>query len=275
MLPVLFSIGPLIVYSFGFLLAIGFFLTSFVIWRRFRDLGLKEEKTIDFLLSAGFWGLVLARLFYIFINFKQFGLSLNRWLLLGRYPGLSLWGGMFGFCLVLLSFSKSQKWEFWRLADEASFGILPFLILTQLACFFDGCSLGKPTEMFWGVFFPGSFLRRQPVSLLAAIAWLMIWLLILRFERHWRMWKWYRSQANGFISLTFLSLFFGSNFLLAFLRDSKLYFYWLEIILSFCGVVLTLALFYYRSGRKLGEDLAFLVKKKVDEKEKKKNHKKN
>ena len=275
MLPVLFSIGSLTVYSFGFLLAVGFFLASFIIWRRFRELGLKEEKTIDFLLSAGFWGLLLARATYILTNFEQFGFNITSWLLLGRYPGLSLWGGVLGFCLVLLSFSRKEKWEFWRLADEVSFGILLFLIFSQIACFFDGCSLGKPTEMFWGVYFPGSLLRRQPVSLLTAIVCFMIWFFIIWLERHWRLWEWYQSQADGFISLTFLILFFGSNFLLAFLKDSKLYFYWIEIILSFLGLVLMLGLFYYRSGRKLNEDLAFLIKRKSNEKEKKENQKKN
>lgn len=275
MLPVLFSVGPVTVYSFGFLLAIGFFLASFIIWRRFRELGLKEEKTIDFLLSAGFWGLVLARVTYILANFEQFGFNITSWLFLGRYPGLSLWGAMLGFSLVLLIFAKKQKWEFWRLADEASFGILPFLIFSQIACFFDGSTLGKPTEMFWGIYFSGSLLRRQPVSLFATLSLFLIWILALRLERHWRLWEWYQSQANGFISLTFMSLFCWSNFALAFLKDSKLYFYWLEIILSFGGAVLTLILFYCRSGRNLGEDLAFLVKRRKNEKEKKESQKKN
>lgn len=275
MLPVLFSVGSVTVYSFGFLLAIGFFLASFIIWRRFRELGLKEEKTIDFLLSLGFWGLVLARVIYILANFKKFGFNIASWLLLGRYPGLSLWGGMLGFFLVLLSFSRKEKWEFWRLADEVSFGILPFLIFSQIGCFFDGCILGKPTEMFWGVYFPGSLLRRQPVSLLAFLALLMIWFFVLWLERRWRLWEWYQSQADGFISLTFVGLFLVTNFVLAFWRDSKLYFYWLEIVLSFLGLALTLGLFYYRSGRQLSEDLAFLAKRRNNEKEKKENQKKN
>jgi phosphatidylglycerol:prolipoprotein diacylglycerol transferase len=50
MLPIIFSVGPATIYTYGFLLAIGVFLESFIIWRRLRDLGLKEEKVIDFLL---------------------------------------------------------------------------------------------------------------------------------------------------------------------------------------------------------------------------------
>lgn len=270
MLPVLFSVGPITFYTFGFLLALGFFLASFTIWRRLREMGLKEEKIIDFILALGLFGLFFSRFIYILNHFDQFGLTIGRWFLLGRYPGLSLWGGMLGLGLVLIIFAKRQKWDFWRLADEVSFGILPFLIFSQIACFFDGCSLGRPTKMFWGVFLPGQLLRRQPVSLFAAFSLLAIWFFILWLERRWRMWPWYRSQKDGFISLTFVGLFSLANFGLAFWRDSKLYFYWLEIVLSFLGVVLALVLFYYRSGRKLSEDLIFLVKKRTNEKTEKK-----
>lgn len=251
MLPVIFSIGSLTVYSLGFLLAVGSFLSSFLIWRRLRELGLKEEKTIDFLLFLAFLGLTFSRLFYIFWHFEQFGLFFSRWLLLGRYPGLSFWGGMFGFGAALFIFYRRQKWSFWQVADELAFGLLPLLILSQAGCFFDGCSLGKPTNMFWGVYFPGSFLRRQPVSLFATIFLFLIWLFLFWLERKWRLWAWYKSKADGFVFLVFLSLLFLTSFILAFWRDSKLYFYIVEIILSLIGLLATLVLFYFRSGRQL------------------------
>jgi len=251
MLPILFSIGTLNIYSLGFLTAVGAFLTSFLVWRRWREAGIKEEKIIDFLGSFGLWGVFFARLFYIVLNFGQFGFSPQRWLLLGRYPGLSFWGAIFGFGYALVVFAKKQKHDFWQLADEISFGILPLLIFLQVGCFLDGCSLGKPTNMFWGVYFPGTFLRRQPTAAFAAALLFLTWLFLLWLERRWRLWSWYKSQANGFIFLSFLFLLFLINFALAFWNDSQLYFYWLEISLSGLGSVLTLAVFYFRSGKKL------------------------
>lgn len=250
MRPIFFSIGSVNVYSLGFLLAIGTFLSSFLIWRRLRELGIKEEKTIDFLLALSFLGLIAARIFYIARHFEQFGFFPTRWLLLGRYPGLSFWGGILGFGLALWLFSKRQKWEFWQIADELCFGLLPLLLLSQVGCFFDGCSLGKPTNMFWGVYFPGSFLRRQPVSVFATIFLFLIFLFLIWLERRWRLWIWYKSKASGFICLSFLALLFLANFILAFWRDSKLYFYWSEIFLSLMGLLATVVIFYLRSGRK-------------------------
>ena len=73
MLPVIFSIGPITIYSLGFLLAIGFFISAFFNWRRLRDLGIDEEKNIDFLLVYYFTSLLLARLTYALTHYQNFG----------------------------------------------------------------------------------------------------------------------------------------------------------------------------------------------------------
>jgi len=249
MLPILFSIGKVTVYSLGFFLGLGALLSSFLIWRRFRDLGFKEEKTIDFLLALGFFGLLGSRLVYIAVHFDQFGWILTSWWLFGRYPGLSFWGAMFGFWLALHLFAKKQKWDFWQTADELSFGLLPLLILSQVGCFFDGCSLGKPTNTLWGLYSPGTLLRRQPVSVFSIVGLFLLWLFLLWLERRWRFWQWYKSQALGFISLIFLIWLATLSFVLAFWRDSPLYLYWSEVVLSGAGVVAGGVLFYWRSGR--------------------------
>jgi len=247
MMPVVFSLGKINFYSLGVFLAIGAFLSSFLIWRRLRDLGVKEDKVIDFLLAIIFFGLVNSRLVYIATHFGQFGLALSTWWLFGRYPGLSFWGALLGFGLVLLFFVKRQKqWSFWQVADELSLALLPLLILSQAGCFFDGCSLGKPTSMIWGIYLPGRFLRRQPVSLFATVALFLIWTLLLWAERRWRLWSWYQSK-DGFISLAFLGLLTGFNFALAFWRDSPLYLHWLEIVLNGSGLVAMAGIFYWRA----------------------------
>lgn len=251
MLPVLLSIGPLTIYTLGFLLGSGYFLAAFIIWRRLKELGIKEEMVVDFIISTGISGIFFSRVFFIFENFEKFGFSPERWLFLGRYPGLSFMGAVLGMFLSLFWFSKKQKRDFWRIGDEITFGILPFLILAQIGSFFDGSGQGRPTTMPWGMYFLGSLLRRQPLCLFSAIFLFLIWLFILRIERQWRIWEWYKSKADGFILLVFSGLLMLSNFLLAFWRDSKIYFLWLEVILSLVVTVLAGVIFYSRSGRKL------------------------
>lgn len=251
MLPVLFSIGPVTAYTLGVLLAIGFFLNTFIIWRRLIDLGLKEEKVIDMIVYSSIFGLIFSRLFFIIQNFPKFGFFIDRWIFIGRYPGLSFWAGLTGIFLGISLFCKKEKWDFWQVADEAVFGILPMSVLVQIGCFFDGCVVGKPTDMPWGMFFPGNLIRQHPVSLFGAIFFLAIWFFLLRIERQWRMWSWYKSKASGFVFLIFSGLALLFNLPLAFLKETTLYFFPLEISLTFLGVVVSLVIFYKRSGRSL------------------------
>jgi phosphatidylglycerol:prolipoprotein diacylglycerol transferase len=253
MLPILLTLGPITIHTLGFLLAIGYFLGSFIGWRRLKELGIKEEKIIDCLLLVTFGGLFLARVFYLGLNWEKFGFSPLRWLFFSRYPGFSPGGGILGMVLVLARFTKKEKLNFWAVADEIAFGLLPFLVLLQLGNFFDGNTPGKPTSLPWGIFFPGTLWRQQPVSLFFAAGLSLIWIFIIKIERHWRTWDWYQSQANGFIFLAFMSLLMLLNFLLAFWKTSKLYFQSLEIILSLLGVVLGAGLILFRSRKKHGQ----------------------
>jgi len=78
MLSVILSFGPVTLYSLGFLMAIGAFLLSFIIWRRLKDLGLKEEKVLDFIIISLLLGFLFARLFFLVEHFDKFGFSFSR-----------------------------------------------------------------------------------------------------------------------------------------------------------------------------------------------------
>lgn len=251
MFPVLFSIGPVTIYTLSFLTAIGFLLSSFLTWRRLRNLGLEEEKVLDLILAQAFWGFVFSRVGYILIHFKDFGFFLTRWILIGRFPGLTFWGAMVGGILVLIRFCKKNNRSFWPVADEIAFSYLPLMVLIQIGCFFDGCLRGIPTSLPWGMFFPNDFIRRQPLALYNSVFFFLIWLFLLRAERRWRTWSWYKSSAEGFISLSFLSLALATSFLLAFLEDGGLYYLWFKKIATLFGLLAILIIFYRRSEIKI------------------------
>ncbi len=251
MLSIIFSAGPVVIYVFGFLMAVGIFLESFVIWRRLRDLGIKEERVLDFIIMAIIIGLIFARLFFILTNFDKFGFIFTRWVFFLRYPGLSFWGWFLGTLISLKWFAKKEKWDFWQIADEVTFGFLPFLALMQLGSFLDGSGFGRSTYMPWGIYFPGTLLKRHPVSLFFAIGLFIIWFLLIKVERHWRTWHWYKSDKDGFIALAGLSLTLLIYIPLAFIGDSGLYLYWLEVLLTTALFLVVSISFYFRSGRTL------------------------
>jgi phosphatidylglycerol:prolipoprotein diacylglycerol transferase len=262
MYPVLFSLGPVTFYTFGVFLFLGFFLAAFIIWRRLRDQGWPEEKILDFLFLATFGALIAGRIAFIINHFDLFGLSLGRFFLFTRYPGFSFWGGILGAILAMTSFIRKNRWDFWQVIDEVVFGLALFAVFYHLGCFFDGSKLGRETGAFWGVFFPGSLIRRQPVSLFEAMGYFLIWLFLWRIERRWRTWEWYKSHAEGLMSLCFFALAFLFSFKLAFLEDDRVYWLYFKQFSSLIFLMVTLILLYRRSGRKLKEDLKFNKRQK-------------
>src|SRR3989344_3155359 len=68
MLPVLFSLGPLAISSFGLFLALSFLYSTFLVWRLSRAWDLDEEKVLDFCLLIFLGGLIGARILYALFN---------------------------------------------------------------------------------------------------------------------------------------------------------------------------------------------------------------
>jgi phosphatidylglycerol:prolipoprotein diacylglycerol transferase len=259
MFPILFKIGQYSFSSLGFLVGIGFFLAFFLIWRRLKEVGLEEEKVVDSFLFSSLAAFFAARIFYIGGHFDKFGLNLGRWFYINRFPGLSFWGAIVGFLGGFYYFARKEKWNYFKIGDELVFGLVPFAVLVQVGMFFDGANLGNETGLFWGIFFPGNMVRRHPISLFQAGFFLVLWLWLLRSERRWRGWSWYKSQKQGFLVLAFLILSSFFNFLLAFLKPAGLYSVLLEKIISFLVFLSFGVIFYFRSG---GRPKKFLKKRK-------------
>ncbi len=259
MLSIIFSTGNFNFYTFGFLLAIGIFLEVFIIWRRLKDLGLKEERILDFLMINLLLGFFFSRLLFIVQNFHKFGLTITRWVEFIQFPGLSFLGWVLGLAVSLFWFAKKEKWEFWRVADEIMFGFLPFLILFQIGSFLDGSGFGRTTNMPWGMYFPGTLLKCHPISLFSAVFLSAIWYFLLKIERNWRIWDWYKNKEGGLITLSGLGLILTTHLLLAFLREAGVYFYWLGIGLTVSGLIVTVILFFINSGQNFSKN--FLKKK--------------
>ena len=155
----------------------------------------------------------------------------------------SFWAGLIPFLLVVFYLSQRNKWDLGAILDELSFAFCPFACLFYLGLFLDGSIIGRSTGMPWGVFFPGSLVRSHPVAIFAAFAFLLIWLILLRIERDWRAWTWYKSGRAGFIFFTFLILGLLTSFSLAFLTLNDLYYSTVKISLN--GISLIVVVFYF------------------------------
>ncbi len=91
---------------YGLIIGFGFLTAAFVLWRQARKEALNEERVIDTMLAAVFFGIVFGRLLFCLFNQETFS-DLGRILLFVKYPGFSYLGAVFGVAAVI--FIRERK----------------------------------------------------------------------------------------------------------------------------------------------------------------------
>lgn len=173
MLPVLFSAFGVPFSSFGVFLGLGFFVGVFLVWRLARAWDLDEEKILDLTLLTFFGGLIGARLYFGLEHPGLFTENFLRIILITKYPGFSFWGAILGGWLTLFFFSRAKKMDFAQVGDIASVGFLVSYILSDIGCFFGGCSVGIQSNLL-SVNMVGFLGRRFPIQLLEAALLILV-----------------------------------------------------------------------------------------------------
>lgn len=242
MLPVLFTIGPVSVSSFGFFLSLGFLVATFLVWRLARAWDLDEEKVLDLVLLTFFGALLGGRFYFIIFNFAYFGFDPLKWLLLTRYPGLNFWGALLGGWLLLYFFSKRLKQDFLQVADVAAVGLLAAVALGDLGCFLAGCGVGVASN-FLATPVVGVVGQRFPTPALEAL--LVFWALFNIWNRAKRF-----HFKGSIVGATFI-LLGAIKFLTSFLKE----FGQSDLFLSLAVFALGMYIFYKNGKRSLKQDV--------------------
>lgn len=262
MRPILFSLGPISISSFGFFAAIAFLLTAFLAWKfsqeelLFSKTPIKEDTLFDAIFLFILGTLFGARLIFILSHFEQFGFSLLRFVLIRDANGFSFLGGFLMGTLFLISFALKKGLNFWHIADIFSLAASAALSLIFTGAFLDGVGVGARTTFPWGVLVVGHEGRRHPVQLLAA-AFFLFCFLILKKVRFFVLKK---RLKEGIVSLCFLALSGFVLFILDFLKEGEIYFKILKRDqITYLGLSLISGLWLYqRLERNLRSDLRLI-----------------
>jgi phosphatidylglycerol---prolipoprotein diacylglyceryl transferase len=188
--PILFELGSLKIYSYGFMIAIGALLgVAYMIHQGKKEVGLTFDQANTLFLYIFIAAFVGGKAFLFFENPSLYVHDPGK-LLKGR--GFVFYGSFLFAIPVMLWFFKKHRLDTCKMLDVMAITTCLVHMFGRLGCFLAGCCYGIPTDSFLGVTFtdPACYAKPKGVPLhptqlyeSAFILLVMIFLLIIRGHR--------------------------------------------------------------------------------------------
>lgn len=206
MLPILISLGPVKIYSFGVVMLLGFFLSLYFWWKMGRDEHWDEISLFDGFFLSSIVFLVFGRVGYVLLHMEEMG-TLYRSLAFLAFPGISAQIGIVAGAIFMILFARSQEWQVWKVMDSFVVALSILLVFAGLGGLLNGSNPGL--EASWGMMYPGESVARIPVDL-----WIFLWSIVTfatvsRVRKNFRFYEWYKGEASvakeGLAALIFVT----------------------------------------------------------------------
>lgn len=150
MLPVLFHIGPIPVYSFGACMALAAIVAALIVQTELKRNGYNPEIGSSMVLAAAIGGLIGARLLFILENWSDFLSSPMSYIATGA--GFTWYGGFIGGTLATSWVARKNRIPWSRAADCAAPALAAAYGIGRLGCHLAGDGdWGAVTGVAWGV----------------------------------------------------------------------------------------------------------------------------
>lgn len=135
---------------YGIIIGIGMLLGITLAARDAEKRGIGEDTIYDFALLGIVFGVIGARLYYVFFQWDNYRGNLLEILNL-RAGGLAIYGGVIGGILSLMFYCKRKKQNFLNLADSLILGVLVGQILGRWGNFFNAEAFGRYTDSLFAM----------------------------------------------------------------------------------------------------------------------------
>ena len=189
------------------------------------------DRQIEDLLTWVIIGVILGgRLGYVFFYQRDYYLAHPGEILAVWQGGMAFHGGLLGVITAAFLYAWKHALPRLSLADAIAIGVPPGLLLGRLANFINGELWGRPTDLPWGVAFPGpdaqncpdvvGLCGRHPSQLYeAGLEGLLLGAVLL-----WLVWRSGALRRPGVIAGVFFAGYGLSRFLVEFVRQPDAHF---------------------------------------------------
>lgn len=227
MYRILFSIGPINIYSYGVMVALSFIVGTYLAIKRAKREGIEKNKIIDLILYIIVSAILGARILFVILNrnyYKDHLLDIFKiW-----EGGLVFYGGLILAFFVAIWFLKKNKLPIFKIADIISPSVCIGIAIGRIGCFLNGCCYGKISPRF-GISFPATnnppvftqhvaaglipqtaqcSLPVIPTQLYSSISALIIFFILSA------LYKYKRKRFDGFLFWSFILLYSVSRFII-------------------------------------------------------------
>ena len=234
MIPILFKLGPITIYSYGLMMALGFIAAYLLLAAECRRRKLSTDYATSIVLWGAIGGLAGARLWDVYDEFPHY--AHHPLSIVFSSSGFVWDGGFAGGLLAVYLVARRYGVRFLTTADMAAPAVLIGQAFGRMGCLLSGDGdWGLPTRMPWGMSFPNAIVgwnsetvlkldahgqlvsgfypgvRVQPTPIFEAALYIVIALFLLwaMRNRHW---------IEGQAFYAFLVLAGGARFLVEFWR---------------------------------------------------------
>ena len=217
--PVIMRMGPLALRWYGMAYVLGFLLAYLGLRRLVQNgrLRISPDQLTD-LLSWLIAGVLLGGRLGWWLVYHRSGGQPEDW-----YEPLALWrggmsfhGALAGMAIVLAAWSWRRRAPLWNIADSLALVAPVGLLLGRIANFINAELVGRPTNMPWGVIFPGETIARHPSEIYEALLEGPLLLAAI-----WAAQKWARLR-DGRTAALFVILYGVLRFAVEFTRQPDL-----------------------------------------------------
>lgn len=214
MKEILFSIGPLHVYGYGVMIAIGVLAAYGMTEYRAKKLSLPDEHVFSLVIWCLVGGFAASKLLFWITEWKTI-LEAPSFLLHSLGDGFVVYGGILGGILAGYVYCRKKRLAFFAFFDL----VMPSIALAQgfgrIGCLLAGCCYGKETDSMCAITFPmGGYapggVPLVPTQIYSSILDFLHCLLLLWIARH--------KQDDGQVAACYLIFYSIGRFILEFFR---------------------------------------------------------
>ena len=181
MYPELFSIGKVTIYTYGVLVALGFFAGMQYIVKYSKNV-ITKQQVYDFLFYVILIGIIGARLFYVLLELPYYKTNPLEIFQVWK-GGLVYYGGFVAVLVFTFFYFRNKKVNVIKLMDVFAPALALGHLFGRIGCFFSGCCYGKNTDCFLAI------AHKHPTQLYEALGNLIIFIILHKLlqQKHIRL----------------------------------------------------------------------------------------